>query len=36
MIDAGGRQLVSLPYSMEINDRPAFDPITEALTSSSS
>ena len=25
MIDAGGRQLVSLPYSMEINDRPAFD-----------
>ncbi len=25
MIEAGGRQLVSLPYSMEINDRPAFD-----------
>jgi allantoinase len=25
MIDAGGRQMVSLPYSMEINDRPAFD-----------
>ena len=25
MIDAGSRQMVSLPYSMEINDRPAFD-----------
>jgi len=25
MIEAGGRQMVSLPYSMEINDRPAFD-----------
>ena len=25
MIDAGGGQMVSLPYSMEINDRPAFD-----------
>ena len=25
MLDAGGRQMVSLPYSMEINDRPAFD-----------
>ncbi len=25
MIDAGDKQLVSLPYSMEINDRPAFD-----------
>ena len=25
LMDAGGRQLVSLPYSMEINDRPAFD-----------
>lgn len=26
MIDAGGgRQMVSLPYSMEINDRSAFD-----------
>ncbi len=25
MIEAGDRKLVSLPYSMEINDRPAFD-----------
>ncbi len=25
MIDAGDKKLVSLPYSMEINDRPAFD-----------
>ena len=25
MMDVGGRQMVSLPYSMEINDRPAFD-----------
>ncbi len=25
MIDAGDKQMVSLPYSMEINDRPAFD-----------
>ena len=25
LLDAGGRQMVSLPYSMEINDRPAFD-----------
>ncbi len=25
MIDAGDRRMVSLPYSMEINDRPAFD-----------
>lgn len=25
MIDAAGRPMVSLPYSMEINDRPAFD-----------
>lgn len=25
MLDANGRPMVSLPYSMEINDRPAFD-----------
>ncbi len=25
MIEAGDKQMVSLPYSMEINDRPAFD-----------
>ena len=25
MIEAGDRKMVSLPYSMEINDRPAFD-----------